>query len=154
MKEFTYDWDYTKDEPILKISKSSMGSFNWCPIKYQFSYIEGRKTDQTEAMLKGSIVHNNREEWFNSVDIAKAETMSEQELKIYFMSLYPIDDYSDIYSVMASNSASLFLNAKIDVNISGAEVPIDTIVIPTARSFTPILIAIPIAPLTNKSDPK
>lgn len=112
MKEFTYDWDYTKDEPILKISKSSMGSFNWCPIKYQFSYIEGRKTDQTEAMLKGSIVHNSREDWFNKVDIAKAEDMSEQELKVYFMSLYPIDGHSDIYSVMASNSASLFLNAK------------------------------------------
>ena len=42
MREFTYEWYPDKyddeDEPILKITKSSFGTFNWCPKKYEFSY--------------------------------------------------------------------------------------------------------------------
>ena len=97
MKEYTYQWDNQLEEPILKISKSSMGSYNWCPTKYQFQYIEGRPIDQTEVMRKGTIIHNSREDWFNTVDVKKAESMDEDELKVYFMSLYPIDDYTDVY---------------------------------------------------------
>ena len=45
MREFTYNWEpeeYTDDgpDPILKISKSSNGQFNWCPTKYHFNYRE------------------------------------------------------------------------------------------------------------------
>ena len=112
MKEYTYQWDNQLDEPILKISKSSMGSYNWCPTKYQFQYIEGRPIDQTEVMRKGTIIHNSREDWFNTVDVKKAESMDEDELKVYFMSLYPIDDYTDVYSVMASGEARRFIEIR------------------------------------------
>ena len=44
MQEFTYDWkpeNYDDpSKPILKITKSSLGTYNWCPKKYEFSYIE------------------------------------------------------------------------------------------------------------------
>ncbi len=60
-------------------------------------------------MLKGSTVHNSREDWFNQVDIKKAEDMTGDELKVYFMSLYPIDEYTDIYKVMASNGCIIQL---------------------------------------------
>ena len=44
MDEFTYDWkpeNYDDpSKPILKITKSSLGTYNWCPKKYEFSYIE------------------------------------------------------------------------------------------------------------------
>ena len=37
MEDYTYQWlpeNYEKeDEPILKITKSSLGSYNWCPKK-------------------------------------------------------------------------------------------------------------------------
>ena len=112
MKEYTYQLDNQLDEPILKISKSSMGSYNWCPTKYQFQYIEGRPIDQTEVMRKGTIIHNSREDWFNTVDVKKAESMDEDELKVYFMSLYPIDDYTDVYSVMASSEARRFIEIR------------------------------------------
>ena len=68
MREYTYKWlpenydDPTK--PILKISKSSLGSFNWCPKKYEFSYVEKLPQDQTEAMRKGTVLHNHRENFF------------------------------------------------------------------------------------------
>ena len=73
MDEYTYQWMPENmddpNEPILKITKSSLGSFNWCPKKYQFSYIERRPQDQTEAMRKGTIMHNSREDFFNNFDI-------------------------------------------------------------------------------------
>ena len=69
MQDFTYEWDWSNfddpSKPIFKISKSSLGSFNWCPKKYQFNYIEKRPQDQTEAMSKGTILHNHREDCFN-----------------------------------------------------------------------------------------
>ena len=65
MREFTYDWlveNYDDpSKPILKITKSSLGSYDWCPKKYDFSYIQRLPQDQTEAMRKGTILHNHRE---------------------------------------------------------------------------------------------
>ena len=63
MKEYTYKWkpeNYDKpNEPILKVSKSSLGSFDWCPKKYEFNYIQ-RLPQDTDAMLKRAVLHNHR----------------------------------------------------------------------------------------------
>jgi len=114
--EYTYQWvaDTYGDEdlPILKITKSSFGSFQWCPKKYQFSYIERLPQDTTEAMYKGTIIHNAREAFFDDFDIAKAEDMSHSELINYCLSLHPIDDYTEMYETMAIFEANRFLEAK------------------------------------------
>lgn len=117
MREFTYQWvpkEYTNDgnEPILKITKSSFGSYQWCPKKYEFSYIERLRQDQTEAMRKGTIVHNAREDFFNVFDIKKAENLSHNELVNYCVSLYPIDDYTEMYETMSIFEANRFMQAK------------------------------------------
>ena len=47
--EYTYQWnpewidDPTK--PILKVTKSSLGSFKWCNKQYEFSYFRLRRFD-------------------------------------------------------------------------------------------------------------
>ena len=114
--EYTYQWvaDTYGDEdlPILKITKSSFGSFQWCPKKYQFSYIERLPQDTTEAMYKGTIIHNAREAFFNDFDIAKAEDMSHSELINYCLSLHPIDDYTEMYETISIFEANRFLEAK------------------------------------------
>ena len=73
--EYTYQWqpEYYGDEeyPILKISKSSLGSFQWCPKRYEFQYKERMPIETTEVMIKGSIIHNAREAFFNTFDILK-----------------------------------------------------------------------------------
>lgn len=116
MDEYTYQWNPENAEdpskPILKITKSSLGSHDWCPKKYDFSYIQRLPQDQTEAMLKGTVVHNAREDFFNDFDIAKAETMNNTELLDYCQSLFPIDDYLDIYLTIASTEAERFIEAK------------------------------------------
>jgi len=112
---YTYQWkpeNYgQEDEPILKISKSSLGSYQWCPKRYEFQYVEKRPIETTEVMIKGSIIHNAREAFFNEFDIKKAESLSHEELVNYCMSLHPIDDYSEMYEAMSIFEANRFLEA-------------------------------------------
>ena len=115
MEEYTYQWvpeNYDKDEPILKITKSSLVTYNWCPKKYQFNYIERLPQDQTEPMRKGTVMHNSREDFFNDFDIKKAEDMSHDEVLDYCTSLFPIDDYFDEYLTIASHEANRFVEAR------------------------------------------
>ena len=116
MRDFTYQWlpeDYDDlSQPILKITKSSFGSFQWCPKKYYYSYYERLPQDTTEAMIKGTVVHNVREDFFNEFDVKKAEHMSFDELVQYNLGLHPIDDYGEIYQNIATFEANRFIEAR------------------------------------------
>tara|TARA_R100000805_G_C3600277_1_gene101001 strand:- start:58 stop:924 length:867 start_codon:yes stop_codon:yes gene_type:complete len=116
MSEYTYQWqpeNYGQEgEPILKISKSSLGSYQWCPKRYEFQYVEKRPIETTEVMIKGSIIHNAREAFFNAFDVKKAENLSHEELVNYCMSLHPIDDYTEMYEAMSIFEANRFLESK------------------------------------------
>jgi len=114
--KFTYQWnsEWADDptKPILKITKSSLGSFKWCKKQYEYSYLDRRPQDQTEAMYKGTVLHNSYEDFYNNVDIKKAEDMSFFEVKDYFQSLFPIDDYMDLSDTIATFEAQRFIDAK------------------------------------------
>ena len=121
MREFTYQWkpeNYDDpSQPILKITKSSLGSFDWCPKKYDFSYIQRLPQDQTEAMLKGTVLHNHRENFFNDFDIEKASKMNNSEILEYCTGLMPVDEYYDISVTVASLEAQRFIEAKSEDKI-------------------------------------
>ena len=112
MNDYTYQWkpdNYGQEgEPILKISKSSLGSYQWCPKRYEFQYVEKRPIETTEVMIKGSIIHNAREAFFNAFDVKKAENLSHEELVNYCLSLHPIDDYTEMYEAMSIFEANRF----------------------------------------------
>ena len=116
MREYTYEWiakDYDDEsKPILKITKSSFGTFQWCPLKFQYQYPFHFPQETTEPMIKGTIVHTSRQAFFDEYDITKAKTLSTSELITYGMGLYPIDDYGDIYHNMAKFDAERFTEAK------------------------------------------
>ena len=117
MRPFTYDWQPENyddpSKPILKISKSSLvNSFGWCNKKYEFAYIQRLPADQTEAMRKGTILHNHREEFFDVFDIKKAETMNNSEVLEYCTSLMPVDDYFDVSLTVAAFEAQRFIEAR------------------------------------------
>ena len=121
MREYTYEWDAKKygdeTQPILKITKSSFGSFQWCPKKYEFCYPFRLPQDTTEPMIKGTVVHNSRQTFFDEFDITKAESLSHSELITYNMGLHPIDDYTDIYRNIATFEAQRFVDAREAGNI-------------------------------------
>ena len=121
MRDYTYDFqpeNYNDpSKPILKISKSSMMSYLWCPMKYKFNYIDRLPQDQTEAMRKGTVLHNHREEFFNVFDIKKAEQLNNSEVLEYCTSLMPVDDYFDISLTVAAFEAQRFIEARSEDKI-------------------------------------
>ena len=66
--EYTYQWnaEWADDpsKPILKMTKSSLGTFKWCKKQYEFSYLDRRPQDQTEAMYKGTVLHDSYEKFY------------------------------------------------------------------------------------------
>ena len=118
MSEFTYDWkpeNYDDPSmPILKITKSSLGSFDWCNKKYDFSYIQRLPQDQSEAMRKGTVLHNHREDFFNDFDVKKADSLSADEVGEYITGLTPIDEYYDISLTIASFETNRYLEARTE----------------------------------------
>jgi len=116
MKDYTYQWQPENyddpSKPILKITKSSLGSFNWCSLKYKYNYIDRLPQDQTEAMRKGTILHNHRENFFNEFDIQKATAMNNSEIIEYATSLMPVDEYFDVSLTVAAFEAQRFIEAK------------------------------------------
>ena len=114
--EYTYQWnaEWATDpsKPILKITKSSLGSFKWCNLQYEYSYIDRRPQEQTEAMTKGTVIHDSYEEFYKAVDIKKAQPMNFTDLQTYFSSLFPIDDYVDMTSDIAAYEAQRFIDFK------------------------------------------
>ena len=67
--EFTYRWNPNQDGsnlPILKITKSSLGTYGFCPASYNYSYIEGVTQKTSDAMIKGSRIHDGEENFLLS----------------------------------------------------------------------------------------
>tara|TARA_R110002167_G_scaffold73737_5_gene206511 strand:- start:937 stop:1806 length:870 start_codon:yes stop_codon:yes gene_type:complete len=118
-REFTYQWlPDEEDGPILKITKSSLGTFGFCPASYRMSYDpfnEGKIPQVTsEAMLRGTIVHDAQETFWKMVDTDKSIQYIDDPnaLVKHFRELYPqseCDVTQDIYRSMSAWSAERFL---------------------------------------------
>lgn len=111
---FTYKWNPELEEPILKITKSSLGSFQFCPINYKYGYIEDIKQKTSPAMLKGTIIHNAEEDFWKMVNVEEALEYKDEPMKLqkHFRSIYPKapeEDYEDIYRAMTAYNTERFL---------------------------------------------
>ena len=115
-EEYTYQWDSNwasdPNKPLLKITKSSLGAFKWCKKQYEFSYIDRRPVEVSEPMLKGTFIHDSVEDFFNNVDIKKAENMTILEVNDYFTGLFPISDYTDLSDSIALFHTQRFMSSK------------------------------------------
>ena len=121
MTEYTYQWNPEWEDdpsmPQLKISKSSLNTFEFCRKQYEFSYIEGRKSEPNAAMARGSAVHNSYEVFYNNFELKKAEDLDSNNLYDYCMGLFPIDEHNEIYQTMAAFETERFNSAKISKSL-------------------------------------
>lgn len=111
---FTYKWDMSEDGPILKITKSSLGSFQFCPLNYKYGYLEEISQKTSPAMIKGTIIHDAQEEFWKMVNIEEAMEYKDDIMKLqkHFRSIYPespAEDYEDIYRAMTAYNTERFL---------------------------------------------
>lgn len=148
-EKYTYHWNpiWAEDptKPILKISKSSLGCFKWCNKQYEFQYLDRRQQEQTLPMLKGTTVHDSHENFYETVDIKKAEKMDTSQLMDYFSSLFPIDDYVDLTQKMVTHEVGRFIEAKKENTLEnfipvGNEVMFDTdiVILPDTNKNYPL----------------
>jgi len=70
---FTYRWKPKENGDMqLKITKSSMGTFLFCPAAYDYSYRQQIRGSVSDAMIKGNKVHNVEESFWEDLDVKKA----------------------------------------------------------------------------------
>lgn len=114
--EYTYqynpEWMEDPSMPVLKVTKSSLNTFEYCRKQYEFSYLEGRKQEQTPAMLKGTVVHNSYEDFYDNFNVSTVQKMEYNEIFDYSMGLFPIDDYGELYQNMAAFETERFVKAR------------------------------------------
>ena len=118
---FTYQWNpLAKEGPTLKITKSSIGTFNFCPASYVYSYDpfgEGKRKQKTsEAMIRGTRVHDAQEKFWDEMNIEKAMNFIDDPnaLVKHFREYYPQaeDEVSvAIYRAMSAWSAERFIDS-------------------------------------------
>jgi len=63
-RKSTYAWNPNEDETkILRITKSSLGTYNWCPQQYYLEKFKGLRGEQQPHHVRGLNVHDMME-WF------------------------------------------------------------------------------------------
>tara|TARA_R110002020_G_scaffold184548_3_gene381675 strand:+ start:12516 stop:13421 length:906 start_codon:yes stop_codon:yes gene_type:complete len=121
---FTYRWNPRDDGGLcLKITKSSMGTFLFCPAAYNYSYREQIRGAVSDAMIKGTKVHDAEETFWDNFDIKKAVDIVESsvnpvvqrnKLIEYARETYPTTDHEgaeEIISSMATFYAQEFMES-------------------------------------------
>tara|TARA_R110002167_G_scaffold136101_1_gene322713 strand:+ start:2289 stop:3188 length:900 start_codon:yes stop_codon:yes gene_type:complete len=111
---FTYRWKPEEEAPILKITKSSLGSYQFCPLNYKYGYLDDINQKVSPAMTKGTIIHDAQEQFWKMVNIEEALTYSDEPMKLqkHFRGIYPeapAEDYEDIYRAMTAYNTERFL---------------------------------------------
>ena len=112
--KYTYLWKPENELPILKITKSSLGTFQFCPLAYKYWYLEQIRQKTSPAMLKGTIIHNAEEQFWRIVNVEEALKYKDEPMKLqkHFRGIYPEapeEDYEDIYRAMTAYNTERFL---------------------------------------------
>ena len=87
----TYAWNPSmKGKAILRVSKSSLGAYQFCQQQYFIKYVLGVKEPSTDDMTRGTNVHDAVEDFYNGLDVERASSYeSTQEVYDYFRTLIP-----------------------------------------------------------------
>tara|TARA_Y100000004_G_C8949876_1_gene427960 strand:+ start:272 stop:1207 length:936 start_codon:yes stop_codon:yes gene_type:complete len=91
--ESTYSWHPGLPKNIiLRVSKTSLGDFGFCAQQYFIKRVLGVKEEATDAMTRGSNVHDATEDFYNEVNVSYAASMRSYGLdrvKEYFSKFIP-----------------------------------------------------------------
>ena len=64
----TYAWQPDMEDKILRITKSSLGTFDWCPQQYYLQNILGMRGEEQDYHIRGSNVHDAVEYWWKAME--------------------------------------------------------------------------------------
>tara|TARA_R100001086_G_scaffold67898_2_gene31954 strand:- start:6568 stop:7584 length:1017 start_codon:yes stop_codon:yes gene_type:complete len=58
-----YNWQPTMEDKILRVTKSSLGTFEFCPLQYYYQNVLGIRGEQKDYHIRGSNIHDAIE-WY------------------------------------------------------------------------------------------
>ena len=70
-----YNWQPSMEEKILRVTKSSIGTFEWCPLQYYFQNVLGMRGEEKDYHVRGSNVHDAVEWYWKESRNYMSETM-------------------------------------------------------------------------------
>lgn len=113
----TYAWhpgmrDYDGiGKVILRVSKSSLGAFQFCQQQYFIKYVLGVKEPSTDDMTRGTNVHDAVEDFYNNLDVEKASRLEDtQDIYDYFRSQIPTSSKEKEWGGVITPSAPFALD--------------------------------------------
>lgn len=65
----TYAWQPDMEDKILRVTKSSVGTFDFCPKQYYFQNILGLRGEERDYHVRGSNVHDAVEYFWRKFQI-------------------------------------------------------------------------------------
>lgn len=92
----------------MKLSKSAVMLYNYCPYKFKRVYIDKCEEPETQLLLKGTIYHKARAKYLETVDELKLTSNYNENYK-YIRSLLPLDK-DIIYDNIAISEAKRSVN--------------------------------------------
>ena len=78
-----------KDSHILRVSKSSLNTFQFCRQQYFIDRVIGMKVPQNDAMLRGTNVHDSVELWYQNSEPQYARGLDAAALGQYMKNCLP-----------------------------------------------------------------
>ena len=73
-KSSTYAWNPNEDDTtILRVTKSSYGTFGWCPQQYYLEKFKGLRGETVDHHIRGLNVHDMMEWFWENFTGKKAE---------------------------------------------------------------------------------
>ena len=69
-KKSTYAWQPGDTDKVLRVTKSALGTFDWCPQQYFLQKVlKLPQGPATEDQIRGSNVHDAVEYWWNAIRV-------------------------------------------------------------------------------------
>tara|TARA_R110002096_G_scaffold73787_1_gene174873 strand:+ start:6718 stop:7680 length:963 start_codon:yes stop_codon:yes gene_type:complete len=138
----SYNWNPAMtDKVILRVSKSSLGAYNFCSQQYFIKYILGVKEPQNDAMVRGSNVHDATEDFYNDIDVGHAVSMRSygyEKVLEYFKEFIPdsnpergtfaLDEQSHLEKLFEAEAKRFMTCDSVHFLPVGNEVTLDAVV--------------------------
>tara|TARA_R100001510_G_C7656156_1_gene215863 strand:+ start:4017 stop:5054 length:1038 start_codon:yes stop_codon:yes gene_type:complete len=99
---------------LLRVSKSSMNTFQFCEQQYFIKYILGVKEVENDNMRRGTNVHDAMEDFYNAVDLDFADMFRDKpnDLYTYFKGFIPSSSKEKEYKGVVTPSSPYTLGER------------------------------------------
>ena len=141
----TYNWSPNQtDGKVLRVTKSALGTFDWCPKQYQFEKMQRLPTFTQDYHFRGVNLHNSLEEFYERVpkhidSILKAadEDLMQKALSLT-LKAFPPPEELDRHPEDDAAGTSVYKHGELDGIRQLAEWELERLIATGGEDFLPV----------------